>query len=36
MVPDDRLLALVEGTLAGNIFDWGSNACVELYQVRLK
>jgi hypothetical protein len=22
----------VEGTLAGNIFDWGSNACVELYQ----
>ena len=33
MAPDDRLLALVEGTLAGNIFDWGSNACVELYQV---
>ena len=27
----DRLLALVEGVLAGNIFDWGSRACVELY-----
>ena len=29
---DVRLTALVEGVLAGNIFDWGSAACVELYQ----
>eukprot|EP00216_Chloropicon_sp_CCMP2111_P003454 CAMPEP_0198238728 /NCGR_PEP_ID=MMETSP1446-20131203/4315_1 /TAXON_ID=1461542 ORGANISM="Unidentified sp, Strain CCMP2111" /NCGR_SAMPLE_ID=MMETSP1446 /ASSEMBLY_ACC=CAM_ASM_001112 /LENGTH=887 /DNA_ID=CAMNT_0043921195 /DNA_START=113 /DNA_END=2776 /DNA_ORIENTATION=+ len=27
-----RLLALIEGVLAGNIFDWGSIACVELYK----
>ena len=27
-----RLLALIEGVLAGNIFDWGSQACVELYK----
>ncbi|GAQ88623.1 pantothenate kinase 2 [Klebsormidium nitens] len=32
MTPDLRLTALVEGVLAGNIFDWGSAACVELYQ----
>lgn len=29
-----RLLALVEGVLAANIFDWGSQACVALYKVR--
>jgi type II pantothenate kinase len=28
----DRLLSLIEGVLAGNIFDWGSQACVELYK----
>lgn len=28
----DRLLALVEGALAANIFDWGAKACVELYK----
>ena len=27
-----RLLSLIEGVLAGNIFDWGSQACVELYK----
>lgn len=27
-----RLLALIEGVLAGNIFDWGSQSCVELYR----
>ena len=27
----ERLLALVQGVLAGNIFDWGAQACVELY-----
>ncbi|CAM6128447.1 unnamed protein product [Calypogeia fissa] len=27
----DRVLALIEGVLAANIFDWGSKACVELY-----
>lgn len=27
-----RWLALIEGVLAANIFDWGSRACVELYQ----
>ncbi|WIA23193.1 hypothetical protein OEZ86_010083 [Tetradesmus obliquus] len=26
-----RLLALVQGILAANIFDWGAKACVELY-----
>ena len=29
---EEQPLALVEGMLAGNIFDWGSRACVELYQ----
>lgn len=28
---EDRLLALVEGVLAANIFDWGAKACVDLY-----
>ena len=27
-----RLLALVRGALAGNIFDWGSKACADLYR----
>ena len=27
-----RLLALVEGVLAGNIFDWGSAAAIDLYK----
>jgi type II pantothenate kinase len=27
-----RWLALVEGALAANIFDWGAVACVELYK----
>lgn len=31
MNEDARLLALIEGVLAANIFDWGSRACVELY-----
>ncbi|KAH9301546.1 hypothetical protein KI387_013129, partial [Taxus chinensis] len=31
MDEDKRLLALIEGVLAANIFDWGSRACVELY-----
>jgi hypothetical protein len=26
-----RLLSLVQGVLAGNIFDWGAQACVALY-----
>ncbi|KAL7599108.1 hypothetical protein Lser_V15G21444 [Lactuca serriola] len=26
-----RLLTLIEGVLAANIFDWGSSACVDLY-----
>lgn len=29
---EGRLLALVEGVLAGNIFDWGSQSCVQLYK----
>jgi hypothetical protein len=29
--PRARLLSLVQGILAGNIFDWGARACVELY-----
>lgn len=29
--PPARLLALIEGVLAANIFDWGARACVELY-----
>jgi hypothetical protein len=32
MRPKERLLALVKGVLAGNIFDWGAQACVGLYQ----
>ncbi|PSC76368.1 Pantothenate kinase 2 isoform B [Micractinium conductrix] len=32
MAPPARLLALVQGVLAANIFDWGANACVQLYQ----
>ncbi|XP_042496273.1 pantothenate kinase 2-like [Macadamia integrifolia] len=28
---ETRLLALIEGVLAANIFDWGSRACVDLY-----
>lgn len=34
MFPDfqeARLLTLIEGVLAANIFDWGSRACVDLY-----
>ncbi|XP_072984241.1 pantothenate kinase 2 [Typha latifolia] len=31
MNEEDRLLALMEGVLAANIFDWGSRACVDLY-----
>lgn len=26
-----RLLALIQGVLAANIFDWGAKACVDLY-----
>jgi len=32
MDESSRLLSLIEGVLAGNIFDWGSQACVELYK----
>ncbi|CAG9461150.1 unnamed protein product [Pedinophyceae sp. YPF-701] len=32
MPPAARLLPLIEGVLAANIFDWGSRACVELYK----
>lgn len=28
---ETRLLTLIEGVLAANIFDWGSRACVDLY-----
>ncbi|CAN1347721.1 Pantothenate kinase 2 [Linum perenne] len=31
MTEDTRLLTLIEGVLAANIFDWGSRACVDLY-----
>ncbi|KAK4264336.1 hypothetical protein QN277_025532 [Acacia crassicarpa] len=31
MDEETRLLALIEGVLAANIFDWGSRACVDLY-----
>ncbi|KAE8791207.1 pantothenate kinase 2 [Hordeum vulgare] len=31
MDEEDRLLALIEGVLAAKIFDWGSKACVDLY-----
>ncbi|KAI3438596.1 hypothetical protein D9Q98_001020 [Chlorella vulgaris] len=30
--PPQRLLALLQGVLAANIFDWGSASCVDLYQ----
>ncbi|KAI7844383.1 hypothetical protein COHA_002181 [Chlorella ohadii] len=32
LAPPQRLLALVQGVLAANIFDWGAKACVDLYQ----
>ncbi|KAK1363099.1 Pantothenate kinase 2 [Heracleum sosnowskyi] len=31
MNEERRLLMLIEGVLAANIFDWGSRACVDLY-----
>ncbi|KAK4350521.1 hypothetical protein RND71_029834 [Anisodus tanguticus] len=31
LTEDMRLLTLIEGVLAANIFDWGSRACVDLY-----
>ncbi|RAL41205.1 hypothetical protein DM860_017754 [Cuscuta australis] len=31
MSEEMRLLTLIEGVLAANIFDWGSRACVDLY-----
>lgn len=31
MTRRERLLSLVQGILAANIFDWGAKACVELY-----
>ena len=31
ILQETRLLTLIEGVLAANIFDWGSRACVELY-----
>jgi|TARA_B100001142_G_scaffold323345_1_gene373213 bifunctional damage-control phosphatase, subfamily II, fusion protein len=31
MLDEERLLVLIEGVLAGNIFDWGSQSCVDLY-----
>ena len=31
MSPPERLLALIQGALAANIFDWGAKACVDLY-----
>ncbi|KDO69623.1 hypothetical protein CISIN_1g042742mg [Citrus sinensis] len=31
MSKETRLLMLIEGVLAANIFDWGSRACVDLY-----
>ncbi|KAE9453749.1 hypothetical protein C3L33_14354, partial [Rhododendron williamsianum] len=31
MNEEARLLTLIEGVLAANIFDWGSRACVDLY-----
>ncbi|KAK4843952.1 hypothetical protein QYF36_014722 [Acer negundo] len=31
MSEETRLLSLIEGVLAANIFDWGSRACVDLY-----
>lgn len=32
LLPPIRLLALVQGVLAANIFDWGAKATVDLYQ----
>jgi type II pantothenate kinase len=32
MSEEARLLTLIEGVLAANIFDWGSRACVDLYR----
>ena len=32
MEPSVRLLALIQGVLAANIFDWGSRECVAKYQ----
>lgn len=32
MTVEKRLLALIQGTLAANIFDWGSRECVDRYQ----
>lgn len=29
---DERLLAIIEGVLAGNIFDWGSQGTLDLYR----
>lgn len=29
--PPSRLLSLIQGALAANIFDWGAKACVDLY-----
>ncbi|CAA2951734.1 pantothenate kinase 2 [Olea europaea subsp. europaea] len=31
MTEEARMLTLIEGVLAANIFDWGSRACVDLY-----
>lgn len=31
LAPRPRLQALVQGVLAANIFDWGAQACVNLY-----
>ncbi|KAK7411109.1 hypothetical protein VNO78_02516 [Psophocarpus tetragonolobus] len=31
MDEESKLLTLIEGVLAANIFDWGSRACVDLY-----
>ncbi|KAL6182431.1 hypothetical protein ACLB2K_043852 [Fragaria x ananassa] len=31
MSEETRMLSLIEGVLAANIFDWGSRACVDLY-----
>ena len=29
--PPARLLSLIQGALAANIFDWGAKACIDLY-----
>lgn len=31
MPPRPRLTSLIQGILAGNIFDWGAKATVDLY-----